>query len=207
MGFWWKSEDSPQDCRQAEGPTRSLLCEVWEAQEAASSGSSLSLLLPLCHYRSPVPRAWPFSEPIQGALGEQWTVALCQSALTSPGPSHAPEQGRVTLVTLWAVLQAPWQGRRQGCSILFIFEAFISSISTGDVRNAPEERSGSIQFNSSDMYEYLPCMRCHLDPGKETEVTKRRSLPLGCLKSEVEETDVYIVDNHSVLPSPKEVEL
>lgn len=38
-------------------------------------------------------------------------------------------------------------------------------------------------------------------------MTKRRSLPLGCLKSEVEETDVYIVDNHSVLPSPKEVEL
>ena len=43
-----------------------------------------------------------------------------------------------------------------------------------------------------------------LDSGKKTEVTKRKSWPLRCFESAVGETDVYMLDKHSVLPSPQE---
>lgn len=63
----------------------------------------------------------------------------------------------------------------------------------------------SILFNSSDTYK-VPTVSEALS-GQETEVTKKKSLPLRCVESEVEETDVYALGDHNVPPSPKEVEL
>ena len=85
-------------------------------------------------------------------------------------------------------------------------ECFSPAHPISDVRNAPEEGSGREVFCSilQTCIRYLQYGSHCLDSRKKTEVTKRRSWPLRCLESAVDETDAYMLDKHSVLPSPQE---
>lgn len=53
-----------------------------------------------------VPRSWPFSEPIPRGIWSRVDSVPVPARPLPAGPFQAPQQGRVTSATLWAVLEA-----------------------------------------------------------------------------------------------------
>lgn len=161
--------------------------------------------LPLCPPRTPIPRAQPFSEPGPRCMWRtvdsdpllvrlHFHLGLARLEAKGSHPSH-PE----------GCAPGPW-GWWGWLYLTHFLECFSPAHPISDVRNAPEEGSGREVFCSilQTCIRYLQYGSHCLDSRKKTEVTKRRSWPLRCLESAVDETDAYMLDKHSVLPSPQE---